>query len=190
MRMALYAESMAHDLQIVTRRHREVEEEIARLKSRLADLEAELPDLETAARVIARLSGAEWHPTSAADEQQPPKASGGKPEGLPAVTEMIMIIMTESYRQGRRGMTPKEVMNAIVERWWPNMGRTIVSTTMWRMAQPKDGRLVKDDETSLYMLAAPRNNEADDDLLGRATSPASDVQPRAQGREAGPGGGI
>lgn len=179
---------MAHDLNLISIRYREVEQEIARLKGRILELEAELPELDIAGRVIARLSGAEWPPVGTPDESKPEKASSAKPEGLPTMPEMILVVMAESYRRGKRGMEPKDVATAISERWWADLkGSTNVSTTMWRMAQPKDGRLLKDDDSPLYMLANEPLplNEKPADSVSEGEQSAGLSQPSAQGGEPG-----
>ncbi|MGX5839924.1 hypothetical protein ACWGTI_04270 [Mesorhizobium sp. ArgA1] len=179
---------MAHDLNLISIRYREVEQQIARHRDEIAKLESELPELDIAGRVIARLSGAEWPPAGAADEPKPENAASAKPDGLPTMPEMILVVMANSYRQGRRGMEPKDVTKAISERYWSDLkGSTSVSTTMWRMAQPKDGRLLKDDDSPLYMLASEPLpfNEKPADPVSEGEQSAGLSQPSAQGGEPG-----
>jgi hypothetical protein len=185
---------MSHDLSLIFIRFQEVEQEIARLKDRLADMESERGELETAGRVVARLSGAGWPPAGSGNESKQEEASGAKPEGLPPVTEMILQIMEDEYRRTLGGVEPKNVARAIAEKWWPDVKGTYVSTTMWRMAQPKDGRLHKDNDSPVYTLPgkpympSPQINKSEKEVLANDFSDL--LEPEAKGREAGPGGGT
>lgn len=177
---------MAHDLILITNRRQEVEQEIARLKSRLEEMDAELVDLATAEKVLARLSGAERGSYGPADKHEPKEASGERPNGIPQVPEMIMTVMTDMSGVHRDGMKPTQVTNYIRRQWWPDIKPMYVSTTMWRMAQPKDGRLVKS-AGGVYRLPSKENPEGAQS--GSDTPSGLDLQP-AEGGEARPGGGT
>lgn len=92
------------------------------------------------------------------------------------------------------GMEPKNVAKVIADKWWPDIKGTYVSTTMWRMAQPKDGRLHKDDDSPVYTLPSkpympsPQMNKSEKEVLANDFSDL--LEPEQQGREAGPGGGT
>lgn len=182
---------MANDINLISNRYREVEQEIARLKGRLAEMETERGELEMAGRVVARLSGAKWPPARTGDEPKQEATSGAKPEMT--LTDMILAVMTDEYRRTLGGSAPKNVTKAIARDYWSEVDGGRVSSTMWRMAQPKDGRLVKDDHSSLYMLAdklqMPHQKENPEGDKSEQEAP-SGLFSNQQTREAGPGGGT
>lgn len=172
-------------LHLITTRRREVEQEIARLKQELAEREGELVELDTAGKVIARLSGAKWPPAGALDaapKAQPDRALTAKRLTMP---KMILAALRQAKAEHKPGLEPKDMTQWISVTYDPSVKGEYVSAIAWRMW--KRGQLEKPEDSALYSL--PGMNEAGDDLLGEATSPASGSQSQ-QGREAGPGGGT
>ena len=165
--------------ELIAARRREIEAEIAQLTGCINDLKAELPDLAAAERVIQRLSGQGANQPGVADAD----AATSKPAGTPTIPVMIIDALKDARNRGLAGLKPKTMTAYIAKRWWPNVPSVAISPIAWRMA--KRGDLIK--RGSLYKLP-PRNTEAAD-LLSEAPA-ASDHQPPAQGREAGPGGGT
>lgn len=170
------------DKNLIDRRRDEVIQEINLIQKRHAELEKELVELDTAERVIARLTGAIGGAPSQADEPEQAKASSGKPGDIPTMPEMIAGALS-SYPLNR-GAKPKDVRDWIARKYWPDVKVDSVASIMWRMW--KRDELEKRD--SLYVM--PEKKETDDANPGEESSSASLFQPDAQGREAGPGGGT
>ncbi len=170
------------DTNLINRRRDEVIQEINLIQKRRSELEKELAELETAERVIARLSGAERSPIGETDERKPETPSGGKPEGIPTMPKMIMEALT-AY-DPFDGAKPRAVRDWIADCYWSGVKVDSVASILWRMW--KRGQLEKKD--SHYML--PQNVETADADPTKETPTASLFQPDAQGREAGPGGGT
>lgn len=72
---------------------------------------------------------------------------------------MIVSLLKDAERQGKRGLEPREITIGITKRWWPGVKSEDVAPTAWRMW--KAGRLEKDG--TVYMIR--KNNEVGDDLL-------------------------
>jgi len=174
------------DNNLITNRRREVEAEIDRLRTMLSEYEAELVELDTAGRVMARLSGAKRAAPGEANKQEqavvPPKVASKEPP----LTDKIVAVVSEAHRQGRKGLEPKEIFDAIIAKGWAADLAAVRSTT-WRIWN-KHGRLSKPDPDS-PLYSVPEREKATDLLSGREQSEAFDHQPE-QGREAGPGGGT
>jgi hypothetical protein len=174
------------DQNLITNRRREVEAEIERLKLTIGEYEAELAELDTVERVMARLSGAKRVATGPANQQQPTPVQQKAPVKEPPLTEKIVVVVAEAHRRGLKGLEPKEIYDAIVAKGW-TADLSAVRSTTWRIWN-KHGRLSKPDPDS-PLYSVPEREKATDLLSGREQSEAFDHQPE-QGREAGPGGGT
>ena len=166
---------------LIHRRREEVSQEITRLHKLLAEMEKELVELDTAERVISRLTDAKRSPSSTTDEREQEAASGEKPEGIPTMPEMITEALTAVGRG--HGLKPKDIRNWIARTYWGGVRGENVSSILWRMW--KRGDLKK--RASHYRL--PLKDETVDENPNEETSTAS-LFPSAQGREAVPGGGT
>ena len=179
--------TMSADLTLIRRRRAEIEAEINRLQARVQELQADFRDLAVAERVLVKLGGESGGQDRPRVEQPAPRSGGGKPDGTPSVTEMIVMVLDEAQtRMGLRGLEPKDMATRIAGLWWPDVRPDDVNGIAWRMW--KRGQLVKDG--SVYML--PKKEEATGDLISRS-APAASANPAeatAQGREDGPGGGT
>jgi hypothetical protein len=146
---------MTSDSVILLRYRREaIATLLKQLDEQATALRLEDAELETAERVLAR-----FEPTPDPGETKEVNASG-KPQNTPTTPSMIVTLLKDAERQGKRGLEPKEMLIQITKRWWPSVKSDDVAPTAWRMW--KDGRLEKDG--SLYMIK--KNNEAvSDDLL-------------------------
>ncbi len=173
---------MGMETNLINRRREEVSQEITRLQKQLAEMEKELVELDTAERVISRLSGAERGTPGAADEHEPETPPVGKPEGIPTMPEMITEALTAAGPG--IGVRPKQIRNWIARTYWSGVRGENVSSILWRMW--KRGELGKGG--GHYRL--PLKEETVDASPNKETSTASLFQPDAQGREAGPGGGT
>jgi hypothetical protein len=173
------------ELDLLTNRRREVMAEIARLKARMAAMETELAELDTAGKVIARLSGATWPPTGQGNESQPPSPASREPKR--PMTAMIHAILEDAQKEGLDGLEPKNIARWVGEAFHFKPKGEYVSSIVWRMWQR--GQVQK--KGSLYYLG-PRPPETPEAAAPSSqTAAASDLaNPPAKGREAGPGGGT
>ncbi|WP_299683879.1 hypothetical protein [uncultured Tateyamaria sp.] len=168
---------------IITRRIEEVKAESVRLRAKLAENDKELVELETAASVIARLTGAERPETVTSDATSTSKdavrAKNAKPEGLPTMPELILMAL----KQEKRAMEPREITEVIRRNWWPEVDGQKIGSIVWRLNNRKD--IEKVEGTSTYRL--PQIKEASDTEPGRSPSEASLFPvPEAKGLESQP----
>jgi hypothetical protein len=174
------------DKNLITNRRREVEAEIERLKLSMAQYEAELVELDTAERVMDRLSGAKWVAPGEANKQEqaivPPKVASKEPP----LTDKIVAVVSEAHRQGRKGLEPKEIFDAIIAKGWAADLAAVRSTT-WRIWK-HGGRLSKPNADS-PLYSVPEREKATDLLSSEEQSEAFEQKP-AQGGEARLGGGT
>lgn len=176
------------DLPLIQTRIREVLQALDRHRLEIDALVREQAELEMAAKVIARLTGAER--TSIGEEDAIESAAHGraKPEGIPTMPEMIRRVFIGARMRGVGSMEPKDVTAEIKQGWWPSVDGANVSATMWRLAQR--GVLLKAEDSPSYSLPnTDESFEAVDDNPGQEPSTAS-LFNLAEGREAGPGGGT
>ena len=177
---------MEHSL-VKTRLH-DVEQEIARLNSLIADLNVEKQELQTADRVLARLSGgAERDQLGAENESEPKELISAKPVGLPTVREMIVLAIQNANKAGKVGLAPKGMTKFIRLNYWPAMNSNQVYSNVSRMVNELS-ELEKDEETGLYKLV--EKIEAADNLISRSQSAAPYPVTTQQARESGSGGGT
>lgn len=163
---------MADPKNLIAIRRREIENEITRLLARVEALRGELPELEVAERVWARLSdegaGNQERETlaEAAATRAEAVVAATKPPGTPTIPDMITTALMEALRKGVIGLEPRDMARYIANRWWPNVPSVAISPIAWRMWKRND--LEKDGP--IYKL--PRNAETAD-LLTTAGSAAS-----------------
>lgn len=172
------------DTNLFSNRRSEVEREVARLKQTLAEYEAELAELDIAIRLVARLTGAKRDHAGTSAERQPETVRVTAPAGEPPLTEKIQAVLAESYRQGRVGLEPSEIYEAILAKGW-FATKDNVRTTTWRIW--KDGRLSKVGETSMYTVPN-RETVADETSLGETSATVNETSMRPVEPE--PGGGA
>lgn len=158
---------MSTDLALIRRRRAEIEGEISHLQTRIQELQSDFRDLAIAERVVAKLTGDASETTRTTAEQPFARPSGGKPEGTPKVTEMIVSVLEDARQEGLRGLEPKDMAARIAQRWWPEVRPDDVNGIAWRMW--KRNNLVKHE--SVYML--PKKEEAADANLAGGAPTAS-----------------
>jgi hypothetical protein len=173
------------DFDLILTRRREVEQEIARLKTRLGEMDVELAELDTAGRVMARLSGAKWPPVGEANERQSATVIVPAAHARLTTPDMIIAALANARARGLRGLEPKEIARYINDHLAPNVKGEYISSICWRMW--KRGQLRKDPGSPLYSLP---EKESAPDLLSSGEQSGADDQPSAQGGEARPGGGT
>ena len=176
---------MSDESRLITNRLREVKAESERLRSQLATNDAEIAELEMAAKVIARLTGAAGSEAVTADAE--PASRPSKPDDLPTMPDMIM----EVLKGAERPMEPREVAETIRLTWWPDVVNDRVASNLWRMWQR--GQVAKKDGTSSYILpraggdSLPEDREdASEELSGDLLAPPkTQFQPAPEGVEGG-----
>lgn len=158
---------MEHDL--ILKRRKEVEKQLARLRSECDVLESELAELDTAEKVILRLGGGKRSAPREANKPQSAKSSGAGAKAPPA-SEMIMEVLKSAYeRHGIvDGLAPKDIAQRIQDKYKVALKGEYVSTSVWRLW--KKGDLLKD-ESGRYRIPISAEVHADtisdlDDLVG------------------------
>lgn len=164
---------------IINKRIAEVTAENERLEKALAENRLELAELETAAKVVARLVGGTPRGVPKVEVGSPVKPP--KPEGLPSMPELILMAL----RSADRPLEPKEITEVIRKNWWPDVEGQKIGSIVWRLNDRDD--IEKVEGTSTYRL--PQKNEPPDEKLGGDQSEGSLFATQAKGREAVPGGG-
>lgn len=190
-RVQLWVIIMTDHLILIANRRREIEAEIARLQSSIDSLQAELPELDAAERVLSRLSGQGGSPAGAQAAPQAaagpePVATTAKPEGTPTVPQMIVEALKDAAAKGQDGLTPAEMTAYIAQRWWPNVKGVAVSPIAWRMWS-HNKKLVK--EGSLYKLP-PEHTEAAGQLFQEEPAASEPTKSAMRPVEPEPGGGT
>jgi hypothetical protein len=142
---------MVNDHTLISNRRAEIAQEVERLEARLSEMRSELSDLETAERVLSRLSGAKRNAPSASDAAKPQEAPSAKPAGTPTLREITLEALGIARSKGRAGYAPKDVREFALKKYGFNM-KSQANTIAWRMW--KDGIILKDEETGLYSLPA------------------------------------
>lgn len=170
-----------NDQSIITHRIEEVKAENARLHEKLDENGAELADLETAANVIARLTGAKRNKTVVVELAAPEKKASAKQDGIPTMPKLIVMAL----KHEKRPMTPREITDVIRRNWWPDADGQKIGSVVWRLNKRDD--IEKVEGTSTYRL--PQKNEPPGEKLLGNTSGGSLFTIQAKGREAVPGGG-
>ena len=173
------------DTHIITIRRQEVEQEIVRLKSRMAEMEIELVDLATAERVLAKLTGAIGQSPRTADEPKPPRALVANPADKMNLRELIIGALQSAKDEGLLGLKPVQIQQRIVDVYGVDKSRNVVNTRTWRLWK-EDGILDKQGDGT-YSLS--EKIEAEGTLNLEPAPTASDINP-VHGREAGQGGGT
>jgi hypothetical protein len=137
--------------QLITNRRLEVEAAIARLLKEIDLYKVELAELQTAERVLNRLSGANGAVVSAQDK---PAAAATAIPVSPHLTmpQMIVQILAEAqFQEGRIGLTPKEINSRVEKKFGISGKAEQVSSICWRMFDR--GNLKKPDkDRAVYSL--------------------------------------
>jgi len=132
--MRLFMDAMARsiDIGLIQARRRKIaealEQERVRHEKVVAGLQTELEELTIAERVFVKLSSE----GNAASQQETPV---GKPEGLPAVSEMIKEALSHHLKLGSPGLAPAGMLSYIRGKWWPEATSNDVGPVAWRMEQ-------------------------------------------------------
>ena len=137
--------------QLIANRKIEVESAIARLMAEVNSYRKELDELDTAQRVLDRLSGASGRQAGAGHQPATAAALISTSANL-SLPQMIFWALAEARQvHGLRGLEPKKIAESI-ERLFGVRGKADhVASVCWRLC--KRGDLVKlDDKASSYSL--------------------------------------
>lgn len=154
-------------------------------------IKAETEELQTAVRVLTRLGGINLFddaPTQTDAENVPESASDddgktlGKPDGLPTMPTLIMTILRECQRQDV-GLEPREIVEGIRHRFWPDAPTDAVGPIAWRMWKRKE----LDKVGSRYRLPQKRFSGMTGEELGKLFGPTADDEIPSPLGEGNPG---
>jgi hypothetical protein len=142
--------AMQFSTEIIAGRRREILAEVQTHRAEIAKLEEELVELDSAERVIARLSGKPFPPKEPNQTGPEAVAQKGKPENTPTMPEMIRSALSHAFSHELNTAMP---VPAIAERIraqhkWPELENAVVGSIAWRMW--KRGHLAKNGH--LYSL--------------------------------------
>lgn len=154
---------MTQPLALINRRRAEIEKEIQQCRDRISALQAELPELEVAAKVISRLSGDDQGQPGVFEiedgVQVPQIPPHSKPANIPTMPEMILDVLTAPSAAIYGGLEPSDIKELIAQKWWPDVRPDVVGPIAWRMW--KRGQLEKNG--AKYLL--PKNDSTVDDAV-------------------------
>jgi hypothetical protein len=171
------------DTSVITRRRREVEQEIVRLKSSIARMEAELIELATAERVMNRLSGTVGDTLGETKAQKSSTSIAASPAEHMTLRDLITGALADAKNEGLAGLKPREIQRRIKQVYGVERDAPVVNTRTWRLW--KEDKILNKTDGGVYSL--PEEKPADENSL-TGTSAGLFAAP-VQGREAGPGGG-
>jgi hypothetical protein len=139
------------DIRLIQARRKKIEAEIesvqAEFEKKIVALKAEAKELDIAERVFARLSSADSPPANRKGDEE--IVDAGKPEGIPAVSEMIKEALAYAVIQGGYGFKPAAILAYIRGKWWPEAQSNDVGPIAWRMWQNDQLIKYKDGEYGL-----------------------------------------
>ena len=92
----------------------------------MVKLDAEDAELDQAERVLVRLQEAPARVVSAQPRKGTPRKGTKRPKNIPTTREMVTTVLAEAEQSGKRGLTGKEIMLAVDDRWWPGVGWTSI----------------------------------------------------------------
>ena len=107
-----YNPYMALELKDIEAREKE-------LAQKISEMQRELEDLAAARRVIMRTEGPKPIPRFRVAVL--PTAGTKRPEGIPTTFEMTEIILEAAEKSGKDGLTARELVQGIREKYWPGL---------------------------------------------------------------------
>jgi hypothetical protein len=177
------------DIGLIQARRKKIEAEAKAEKERhekaLAALEAEWKELDIAERVFSRLSleGGKNQRLVAngllIGGETNVDGGGGKPEGLPPVSEMIKEALAYAVSLNAKGLKPAGLLSYIRGKWWPEAQSRDVGPVAWRMWQNE--QLERFDSGEYTLLKAERVAIRQNIESGAATMPPPGPIPQGGG---------
>lgn len=139
------------DIGLIQARRKKIEADIQNEHQRheraLSALEDELEELKVAERVFSKLT--QGTPSNEKAGPENGHSAGGKPSGLPAVSEMIREALKHAIEVGAKGMKPAGLLSYIRGKYWPTAESRDVGPIAWRMWQSHQLEKFKDGEYTL-----------------------------------------
>jgi hypothetical protein len=144
------------DIRLIQARRNRIQAEIeaiqAEFEKRIVALKAEAKELDIAERVFSRLSLGDDAPNESTKSKA--HIDDGKPEGIPAVSEMIKEALAYAVMQRATGLKPAAILAYIRGKWWPGAQSNDVGPIAWRMWQ--NDQLEKFEDGEYALLEAER----------------------------------
>lgn len=165
------------DIGLIQARRRRIaealEQERVRHEKAITGLQDELDELVIAERVFTKLSseGTATPAPASADRQE---SHAGKPEGLPAVSDMIIEALVHALSMGSPGLMPAGLLSYIRGKWWSEARSNDVGPIAWRMWQNDALDKLNSGE---YALVAAQREQVLSRLRKEASKSPGPIQP-------------
>jgi hypothetical protein len=133
-----------------------IEKRQSEIRDNIANLEKEAAELDIALRVFKRFSV----PEAAAENNGADVAKLGprRPPGIPSNFQMAELILKDAEREGKTGLTAKEIVEKISARYWPGVADAQIMPAIYGFG--RDGRIRK--TASGKFKVVHRNDEGPD----------------------------
>jgi hypothetical protein len=135
------------EFELLNKRRKAIELERARLRESFAKIEAERKRLLAEEEELTRVEQAllRWASRSepvlgaALPESESPIPRKGppRPKGIPTTREMIDQVLMSAERRGEEGLSGRDLVRAISERWWAGCGWNDVLPTALLLVKKK-----------------------------------------------------
>jgi len=120
----------------IAERLAEITQERAAYRAKLGMLDAEEAELKVAQRVNQRFGSGDHAHSGNGTNAPIPKKGPPRPRNIPTTRVMINTLLAEAQMAGKPGLTGRELVRGISDRWWPGAG--------WNDVLPDAARLVRD----------------------------------------------
>ena len=87
----------------------------------MSAMQRELEDLEAATRVMLRIQGHQKQAGLDIVIVPKPEPTSKRPEGVPTTFDMTENVLEDAEKAGKDGLTAKELVEAIREKYWPGL---------------------------------------------------------------------
>lgn len=120
------------------------------IDAQIVALQREAEEIEITLRVLKRFpAGKEGQePEQTSNKSGPPR-----PDGTPTLFEMVSLILSSARREGKLGLTGREIVDEIGRRYWPGVQSQQVLPTVYRFV--KETRLGRQDGKFVLKDKAP-----------------------------------
>lgn len=117
----------------------------------IAKLQEEVAEIDLALRVYDRY--AEKQPPEQEDAESPGLAP--RPPGTPTTFQMVNMILAGAEKDGREGLTSRELLDEIAKKYWPGVHRSQILPSIFGFG--KVGRIRRIDDK--WYRAAPQDGD-------------------------------
>jgi hypothetical protein len=129
----------------VRERRLHLREKMSEIQGEDMALAREDGELETALRVLMRLfpsssgsTSSEKRQTIHDEEVAIPKRGSPRPMGIPTTRKMIHLLLAEAKGAGLVGLSGRQLVLAINDRWWPGVGSNDIIPDAYRLVRSGD----------------------------------------------------